>query len=76
MNVRCINVNYFSRGQSAPNGEVVQVPAATVSFSYVDAQAPTNKIENFTLTFTDLNGPLDYFPNTDYVLTITPTVVD
>lgn len=75
MQVRCNSVNYFTRGQSNSEGQVEQVPAATVSFTYIDPNGSTDQIENFTLTFVNLSQEVDYFPGKDYTLTIAPVVV-
>lgn len=74
MQVRCNNVNYFTRGQTGADGNAEQVPAATVSFVFIDEQTGVGKLENFTLTFTDLTEAIEYFPGQDYTLSITPVV--
>ena len=78
MTIRCVSVNYFSSGQSAFNGlnspipspDLITTPSATVTFSYSGNQGNANKLENFSLTFTDLEGPLEYFPGEFYDLSI------
>ena len=73
MTLLCINVNYFTRAKSLASGQTEQVPAATVSFQTVDG---IGVIENFSLTYTDLTEPVDYFPGKQYELTLTPVVAD
>lgn len=72
MTLRCVNVNYFTRAKSTLAGQTEQVPAATVSFQAIDG----GEIENFSLTFTEITAPVDYFPGREYELSLTPVVAD
>lgn len=73
MKVRCVNVTYFSRGPAALVAIPAEQPtteayACTVNFQYVGPEA--QGLDQFSLTFTNLAGPVDYFPGKEYSITI------
>ncbi len=72
MRVKCVNINYFVQGRSDGTGSVIQVPGATVTLVSSDAEQEEPKLDTFTLTFSPLTETLEYFPDQEYVLTLTP----
>ena len=84
--VTCTGVQYFTQTKyvapapstdvtmpvSSSPGEMKEVGGATVSFNPVLPTDGTQGLETFTLTFTNVEGELGYFPGKQYDLTIKP----
>lgn len=82
--VTCSGVQYFTQTKyvapavdttgtvpvSPSPGEMKDVGGATVSFNPVLPSDGTQGLETFTLTFTNVDGELGYFPGKQYDLTI------
>jgi len=75
MHVVCSNVNYFNHSRQLDNGQIGQVPGATVTFDR-PTDGADNNIESFTLTFTNVNEALPYFPGRTYTVTIDERAVE
>lgn len=70
MQVRCNSVTYFNRGATTVDGQPTTAPAASVAFS--SEGNSSGQLDQFTLTFTNLEENLEYFPGKLYELTIAP----
>lgn len=67
MKVVVNNVNYFTTN-TFNQGKNVQSPGASVTFSSLPTDESLERIESFSLSYTNLKAHIDFFPGEVYEL--------
>lgn len=68
MKVVVTNVNYFT-ANTFNQGQNVQTPGASVTFASQPTNETVERVEAFSLSYTNLQGPINFFPGEVYELT-------